>query len=44
MGITDPIVKNPTTADQRNDNMRGEMVIIAAESEIPTEIGPDDLK
>lgn len=44
MGITDPVVKNPTTADQRNDNMRGEMVIIAAETELPTDIGVDDLK
>ena len=44
MGITDPVVKNPTTADQRNDNMRGEMVIIAAETELPTDIGADDLK
>ena len=44
MGVTDPVVKNPTTADQRNDNMRGEMVIIAAETELPTDIGADDLK
>lgn len=44
MGVTDPIVKNPTTADQRNDNMRGEMVIISAETELPTDIGTDDLK
>ena len=44
MGITDPVEKNPTTPDQRAENMRGEMVIIAAESEIPAEIGADDLK
>ncbi len=44
MGVSDPVVKNPTTADQRNDNMRGEMVIIAAETELPTDIGADDLK
>ena len=44
MSITDPIVKNPTTPEQRAENMRGEMVIIAAESEIPAEIGADDLK
>ena len=44
MGISDPVVKNPTTPDQRAENMRGEMVIIAAESEIPAEIGADDLK
>ena len=44
MSISDPVVKNPTTPDQRAENMRGEMVIIAAESEIPAEIGADDLK
>lgn len=44
MSISDPIVKNPTTPEQRAENMRGEMVIIAAESEIPAEIGADDLK
>ena len=44
MGLADPIVKNPQTPEQRAENMRGEMVIIAAESEIPAEIGADDLK
>ncbi len=44
MSITDPVVKNPTTPEQRAENMRGEMVIIAAESEIPAGIGADDLK
>ena len=44
MGISDPVVKNPTTPEQRAENMRGEMVIISAESEIPAEIGADDLK
>ena len=44
MGLSDPLVANPTTPDQRAENMRGEMVIIAAESEIPAEIGADDLK
>jgi outer membrane protein OmpA-like peptidoglycan-associated protein len=44
MGIADPVIKNPTTADQRAENMRGEMVIISAEGEIPAEIGPADLK
>ena len=44
MGIADPVVKNPMTPEQRAENMRGEMVIIAAESEIPAEIGADDLK
>ena len=44
MAVADPIMKNPTTPDQRAENMRGEMVIISAESEIPAEIGADDLK
>lgn len=44
MGITDPVTKNPQTPEQRAGNMRGEMVIIAAESELPAEIGADDLK
>ena len=44
MGIADPVMKNPQTPEQRAENMRGEMVIIAAESEIPAEIGADDLK
>ncbi len=44
MGIGDPVTKNPQTPEQRAENMRGEMVIIAAESELPAEIGADDLK
>ena len=44
MGVSDPVVKNPQTPEQRAENMRGEMVIIAAESEIPADIGADDLK
>ena len=44
MGLADPVIKNPQTPEQRAENMRGEMVIIAAESEIPAEIGADDLK
>ena len=44
MGIADPVMRNPTTPEQRAENMRGEMVIISAESEIPAEIGADDLK
>ena len=44
MGLGNPVVKNPQTPEQRAENMRGEMVIIAAESEIPAEIGADDLK
>ena len=44
MGIGDPVIKNPTTPVQRAENMRGEMVVIAAESEIPADIGAADLK
>ncbi len=44
MGITKPIIANPTTPDERAQNMRGEMVIIAAESEIPADFGADDLR
>jgi outer membrane protein OmpA-like peptidoglycan-associated protein len=36
MGISDPLLKNPLSADERTQNMRGEMVIIAAESEVST--------
>ncbi len=44
MGISKPLVPNPATPDERAQNMRGEMVIIAAESEIPAEFGEDDLR
>jgi ABC-type nitrate/sulfonate/bicarbonate transport system substrate-binding protein/outer membrane protein OmpA-like peptidoglycan-associated protein len=44
MGISDPMIKNPTTPQEREDNMRGEMVIIAAEAEVPVSFGADDLK
>ncbi len=44
MGIADPIVKSPTTPEQREANMRGEMVIIAVEAEVPVSFGADDLK
>lgn len=44
MGIGDPLIPNPTTPEQRAENMRGEMVIIAAESELPSDFGADDLR
>ncbi len=44
MGIGEPVVRNPATAEQRGENMRGEMLIIAAESELPSEFGAEDLK
>lgn len=44
MGISKPVVANPTTPEQRAENMRGEMVIIAAEAEIPADFGADDLR
>jgi outer membrane protein OmpA-like peptidoglycan-associated protein len=44
MGISDPVTKNPTTPQEREANMRGEMVIIAVEAEVPVSFGADDLK
>jgi len=44
MGISSPLVANPTTPAERETNMRGEMVIIAVEAEVPVEFGADDLK
>jgi hypothetical protein len=44
LGINEPLIRNPSTADQRSENMRGEMLIIAAESELPAEFGAEDLK
>jgi outer membrane protein OmpA-like peptidoglycan-associated protein len=44
MGIGDPVVKSPTTPAEREENMRGEMVIIAVEAEVPVGFGADDLK
>ncbi len=44
MGISEPVITNPTTPEERAQNMRGEMVIIAAESEIPADFGADDLR
>jgi outer membrane protein OmpA-like peptidoglycan-associated protein len=44
MGIADPVVKSPTTPEEREANMRGELVIIAVEAEVPVGFGADDLK
>lgn len=44
MGISKPIIPNPTTPAERAENMRGEMVIIAAEAEVPADFGADDLR
>lgn len=44
MGISDPVIKNPTTPQERETNMRGEMVVIAVEAEVPVDFGADDLK
>jgi hypothetical protein len=44
MGIGEPLTRNPSTAEQRAENMRGEMLIIAAESELPAEFAAEDLK
>jgi hypothetical protein len=44
MGINEPLMRNPITAEQRAENMRGEMLIIAAESELPAEFAAEDLK
>ncbi len=44
IGIAHPLVANPATPEERARNMRGEMVIIAAESEIPADFGADDLR
>ncbi len=44
MGVTDPLNANPLTPEQREANMRGELVIIGVESELPSNFGSDDLK
>ena len=44
MGISDPIHRNATTPQERAANMRGEMVIISAEAELPLDFGMDDLQ
>ena len=44
MGVTDPVYPNATTPEQREANMRGQLVIIGVESELPTNFGADDLR
>ena len=44
MGLGDPIYPNPVTPEQRTANMRGEIVIISVESELPTDFDVSDLK
>ncbi len=44
MGISDPVHRRPADANQRAENMRGEMVIYAVEAEIPLSFGIDDLQ
>lgn len=43
-GISAPLVENPKTPEDRAKNMRCEVVIIAAESELPSELSADDLR
>lgn len=42
MGLSDPIHKHPVTTAERAENMRGELVIIAAEAEVATEFDFND--
>lgn len=44
MGISDPVYPNPVTKDQTAANMRGELVIIAVETELSSEFSAEDLK
>jgi len=44
MGISQPAVENPQSQEDRAKNMRCEIVIIAAESELPSNLSADDLK
>ncbi len=44
MGVADPVYPNATTSEQREANMRGELVIIGVESELPTSFKADDLR
>jgi hypothetical protein len=44
MGISDPLNPNPITPTQREANMRGALVIIGVESELPVSFGSEDLK
>jgi len=44
LGISRPIIQNPTNPEERARNMRGELIIIAAEAEVPSDFGADDLR
>ena len=44
MGTSDPVYANPVTKEQTAANMRGELVIIAVETEISGDFNIEDLK
>jgi hypothetical protein len=44
MGVSDPRHTNPSSPQQRTENMRGELIIIGVESEIPLDFGMEDLR
>jgi ABC-type taurine transport system substrate-binding protein len=44
MGVSDPRHSNPSSPQQRTENMRGELIIIGVESEIPLDFGMEDLR
>ena len=44
MGVGDPVHRNPKSPQERMANMRGEVIIIGVESELPLELGMDDLQ
>lgn len=44
MGAIEPIYPNPVTKEQTAANMRGEIVIISVETELPAEFSAEDLK
>ena len=44
MGVGDPVHRNPKSPQERMANMRGEVIIIGVESELPLEFGMDDLQ
>ena len=44
MGISKPAVETPKSAEDRAKNMRCEILVIAAESELPSNLSSDDLQ
>lgn len=44
VGVGDPVHRNPKSPQERMANMRGEVIIIGVESELPLEFGMDDLQ